>query len=128
MSTVLSPIAVDYPGPDGKPRCAVHALRHVRAREAEWYLRVAAALLLLAALASGCKAFVAEPAYQPTPLPANVTELYRVFGDAGGDTVWVYEQGGPVHMLEDDPLRQFRHYPRSRRSAVRPGAPDSYHQ
>ena len=103
MSTVLSPIAVDYPGPDGKPRCAVHALRHVRAREAGWYLRVAAALLLLAALASGCKAFVAEPAYQPTPLPADVTELYRVFGDAGADTVWIYEQGGPVHMLEDDP-------------------------
>ena len=44
MSTVLSPIAVDYPGPDGKPRCAVHALRPVRAREAGWYLRVAAAL------------------------------------------------------------------------------------
>ena len=51
------------------------------------YLRAAAALLLLAALASGCKAFVAEPAYQPTPLPADVTELYRVFGDAGADTV-----------------------------------------
>ena len=25
--------------------------------------------------------------------------------------MWVYEQGGPVHMLEDDALRQFRHYP-----------------
>ena len=48
---------------------------------------------------------------RPTPLPADVTELFRVFGDAGADTVWIYEQGGPVHMLEDDPLRQFRHYP-----------------
>ena len=25
--------------------------------------------------------------------------------------MWVYEQGGPVHMLEDDALRQFGHYP-----------------
>ena len=75
------------------------------------YLRAAAALLLLAALAAGCKAFIAEPAYQATPLPADVTELFRVFGDAGADTVWIYEQGGPVHMLEDNPLQQFRHYP-----------------
>ena len=83
----------------------VGALQHyLRARQARLYLRAAAALLLLAALASGCRAFVAEPAYQPTPLPADVTELYRVFGDAGADTVWIYEQGGPVHMLDDDPL------------------------
>ena len=75
------------------------------------YLRSAAALLLVAAFASGCKAFVAESVYQPAPLPADVTELYRVFGDAGADTVWIYEQGGPVHMLEDDPLQQFGHYP-----------------
>ena len=75
------------------------------------YLRAAAALLLLAALAAGCKAFIAEPAYQATPLPADVTELFRVFGAAGADTVWIYEQGGPGHMLEDDPLQQFRHYP-----------------
>ena len=53
----------------------------------------------------------ADPAYQATPLPADVTELYRVFGDAGADTVWIYEQGGPVHMLDDDPLQQFGHYP-----------------
>ena len=75
------------------------------------HLRAAAALLLVAAIAAGCKALVAEAAYQPTPLPADVTELYRVFGDAGADTVWIYEQGGPVHILEDNPLRQFRHYP-----------------
>ena len=84
---------------------------YFRARQGGFYLRAAAALLLLAALASGCRAFVAEPAYQATPLPADVTELYRVFGDAGADTVWIYEQGGPVHMLEDDPLGQFRDYP-----------------
>ena len=48
---------------------------------------------------------------KPTPLPADVTELFRVFGDAAADTVWIYEQGGPVHMLDDDLLRQFRHYP-----------------
>ena len=90
----------------------VGALQHYfRARQGRLYLQAAAALLLLAALASGCRAFVADPAYQPTPLPADVTELYRVFGDAGADTVWIYEQGGPIHMLEDDPLRQFRHYP-----------------
>ena len=34
-----------------------------------------------------------------------------MFGDAGADTVWIYEQGGPSHMLEDRPLQQFRHYP-----------------
>ena len=90
----------------------VGALQHyLRARQARLYLQAAAVLLLLAALASGCKAFVAEPAYQATPLPADVTELYRVFGDAGADTVWIYEQGGPVHMLDDDPLQQFGHYP-----------------
>ena len=106
MSTVPSPVTVEHPGSDGKPRYAVDAFR-----QAGWYLRAAAALLLLAALASGCKAFTAEPGYQATPLPAEVTELFRVFGDAGADTVWIYEQGGPVHMLEDNPLQQFRHYP-----------------
>ena len=93
-------------------RCTVDGSRHrLCARRTGLYLRAAAALLLIAALVSGCKAFVAEPAYLPTPLPADVTELFRAFGDAGADTVWIYEQGGPVHMLEDDPLRQFRHYP-----------------
>ena len=75
-----------------------------------WYLRVLALSLLLGALAS-CKAFIAERPYQTTPLPADVTELFRVFGNPGADTVWIYEQGGPVHMLEHDPLHQFRHYP-----------------
>ena len=90
----------------------VGALQHyLRARQGRLYLQAAAALLLLAALASGCKAFIAEPGYQATPLPADVTELFRVFGDPGADTVWIYEQGGPVHLLEDDPLPQFRHYP-----------------
>ena len=84
---------------------------YFQARQGGLYLRAAASLLLLAALASGCKAFVGEPAYQATPLPADVTELFRVFGDAGADTVWIYEQGGPVHVLEDDPLQQFGHYP-----------------
>ena len=73
-------------------------------------LRFLTVLLLLGALAS-CKAFIAERPYQATPLPADVTELFRVFGDTGADTVWIYEQGGPIHMLEHDPLHQFRHYP-----------------
>ena len=76
----------------------------------ERYLRFIALLLLLGALSS-CKAFIAERPYQATPLPADVTELFRVFGDTGSDTVWIYEQGGPVHVLEEDPLQQFRHYP-----------------
>ena len=87
------------------------ALHYFPSWQGGLYLRTAAALLLLAALASGCRAFVGEPVYQSTPLPADVTELFRVFGDAGADTVWSYEQGGPVHMLDDDPLQQFRHYP-----------------
>jgi len=81
-----------------------------RAAIARLLLPVAAALLF-AALVSGCKAFVADPSYQPTPIPADVTELFRAFGAAGADTVWVYEQGGPAHMLEEHPLQQFRHYP-----------------
>ena len=76
----------------------------------ERYLRFIALLLLLGALSS-CKAFIAERPYQATPLPADVTELFRVFGDTGSDTVWIYEQGGPVHVLDEDPLQQFRHYP-----------------
>ena len=74
------------------------------------WLRFLAVLLLFAALAS-CKAFIAERPYRTTPLPADVTELFRVFGNPGADTVWIYEQGGPVHMLEPDPRPQFRHYP-----------------
>ena len=72
--------------------------------------RYLAALLLLAALAS-CKAFIAERPYVATPLPADVTELFRVFGNPGADTVWIFEQGGPLHFLEHEPLHQFRHYP-----------------
>ena len=75
-----------------------------------WRLRLGALLLLLGALAS-CKAFLAERPYQATPLPADDTELFRVFGDRDADTVWIYEQGGPVHLLDHDPLPQFRHYP-----------------
>ena len=71
---------------------------------------IARGTVLLGALAS-CSAFNGERPYQATPLPANVTELFRVFGDTGADTVWIFEQGGPIHILKHDPLHQFRHYP-----------------
>ena len=82
------------------------ALKPLRGRS---YLRFLAVLLLLGVLSS-CKAFIAERPYQATALPADVTELFRAFGDTSSATVWIYEQGGPIDMLEENPLHQFRHY------------------
>lgn len=60
------------------------------------------ALLVAAALVAGCgRGFIPEPAYQPTAIPEDVTELFELFGNADSETVWVLEQGGPSHMLED---------------------------
>ena len=73
-------------------------------------LRFIAALLLLLALSS-CKPFTGERPYLATPLPADVTELFRVFGDTDSDTVWIYEQGGPIHLLDEEPLLHFHNYP-----------------
>ena len=68
-------------------------------------------LLLAAVLAAGCRGMVAEPPYQPTPLPADVTELFRVFGNSDAATVWIFEQGGPSHTLLENPYLYISGYP-----------------
>ena len=75
----------------------------MRIKQRIWRL----ALVTLAAagvLVTGCSQAVAPSpgAYQPTPIPADVTELYRAFGNDQADTVWIFEQGGPSH--EFDPV------------------------
>ena len=54
---------------------------------------------------------VAAPPYQATPLPADGTELFRVFGNADADTVWIFEQGGPSHTLLENPHLYISRYP-----------------
>ena len=69
-------------------------------------------LLLAGGLIAGCsRGFVP---YQPTAIPADVTKLFRVFGDIDSDTVWIFAQGGPFHMLEDGAYELFAHYPEHR--------------
>ena len=73
-----------------------------------------AALLWAAALVTGCGQLLAPRApeeYQPTAIPTDVTELFRVSGNADSDTVWVYEQGGPLHELAGDPQYEFMNFP-----------------
>ena len=59
----------------------------------------------------GCRGMVAAPPYEATPLPADVTELFRVFGNADADTVWIFEQGGPSHTLLENPHLYLSGYP-----------------
>ncbi|MCY4483123.1 MAG: alpha/beta fold hydrolase [Spirochaetaceae bacterium] len=70
-------------------------------------------LLVVGALIAGCSQAVTpapEPeAYQPTPIPDDITELYRAFGNDEADTVWIYEQGGPAHEF-DPAYGFFAHY------------------
>ena len=66
-------------------------------------------LLLTGVLIAGCsRGFVP---YQPTAIPADVTKLFRVFGDIDSDAVWIFAQGGPFHMLEDGAYELFTNYP-----------------
>ena len=66
-------------------------------------------LLLTGVLIAGCsRGFVP---YQPTAIPADVTKLFRVFGDIDSDTVWIFAQGGPFHMLKDGAYELFIDYP-----------------
>ncbi len=57
-------------------------------------------MLIAVALAVGCEVFVPTPTYQATELPDDVTELFETAGDPASDTVWIYEQGGPIHELD----------------------------
>lgn len=62
-------------------------------------------VLVAGVLIAGCSQAVTtapEPQeYQPTLIPADVTELYRTFGNDQADTVWIFEQGGPKHEFDD---------------------------
>jgi hypothetical protein len=43
-----------------------------------------------------------EEEYQSTQISENITELFVTSGNASGDTVWLYEQGGPSKELNND--------------------------
>ena len=60
------------------------------------------ALLLTGVLIAGCSQGV------------TITKLYKEFGNPDSDTVWIFEQGGPFHMLEDGAYDLFSHYPEHR--------------
>ncbi len=58
-------------------------------------------ILAAAALVAGCgRGFIPET-YQATAIPDDVTELFVLSGNDQSNTVWILEQGGPAHMLED---------------------------
>lgn len=66
-------------------------------------------LLLAGVLLAGCSRGFVQ--YQPTAIPADVTELYRTFGNRQADTVWIFEQGGPLHEFDPSGYDSFIHYP-----------------
>ena len=74
---------------------------HLRTRYRQAGCWQTAAILVAAVLAVGCHVFVPTPTYQATELPVAVTELFETAGDSTSATVWIYEQGGPVHTLDD---------------------------
>ncbi len=58
-------------------------------------------ILAAAALVAGCgRGFIPET-YQATAIPDDITELFVLSGNDQSNTVWILEQGGPAHMLED---------------------------
>ena len=66
-------------------------------------------LLLTAILVAGCsRGFVP---YQPTAIPADVTELFTVLKNPDSDTVWIFEQGGPLHDFDPSVYEYFSHFP-----------------
>ena len=73
-------------------------------------MRRLAVFLLAAAIVVGCDLFYPET-YQPTRIPADVTRLFEVHGNTDSNTVWIYEQGGPLHELIDHPLADFDNFP-----------------
>ena len=71
------------------------------------------AFLAAAVVVVSCEAFIAQESepYRATELPEDVTELFEVHGgDPNSGTVWIYEQGGPIHELEGD-YESFSAYP-----------------
>ena len=74
------------------------------------FSRLAFATLLAAGvLIAGCSQGLVQ--YQPTPIPADVTELFRALNRVESDTVWILEQGGPLHELDPSGYDYFAHYP-----------------
>ena len=49
--------------------------------------------------------------YQPTAIPADVTQLFTVSGNLDSDTVWIFEQGGPLHEFDPSGHAYFSHFP-----------------
>ena len=71
------------------------------------------AFLAAAVVFVSCDAFFPQETetYRATELPEDVTELFEVHGgDPESGTVWIYEQGGPLHELVGD-YESFRAYP-----------------
>lgn len=67
-----------------------------------------APLLVAGVLITGCSRGIVQ--YQPTPIPADVTELFEVYGNPDSDTVWIFAQGGPGHFLNPDEYAAFSFY------------------
>ena len=66
-------------------------------------------LLLAGVLIGGCSQGFVQ--YQATPIPADVTELFRTLNSVESDTVWIFEQGGPNHEFDPSAYDSFVHYP-----------------
>ena len=66
-------------------------------------------LLLAGVLIGGCSQGFVQ--YQATPIPADVTELFRTLNSVESDTVWIFEQGGPFHEFDPSAYDSFVHYP-----------------
>jgi len=67
-------------------------------------------ILLATALVAGCgRGFVPET-YQATAIPDDITELFELSGNADSETVWVFEQGGPLHFLDPYTSEYFSNY------------------
>ena len=65
-------------------------------------------LLLAGVLIGGCSRGIVP--YQATPIPADVTELFKVYGNPDSETVWIYAQGGPLHFLSPGEYPAFSFY------------------
>lgn len=66
-------------------------------------------LLLAGVLVGGCSRGIVP--YQATPIPADDTELFEVYGNPDSDTVWIFEQGGPIHEFDPSAYDSFTYYP-----------------
>ena len=69
------------------------------------------AIVVAAVIFNGCELFLpTSPAselpdrrrpYQATTLPDDISKLFETAGDPDSGTVWIYEQGGPIHELDE---------------------------